>query len=466
LASKKNQVSGNTSGGDSEYSSSCGIHISDNPGVFVCDNTVDAIKKGLHFEGNDDLSTVSLSHINSHSFGLQINDRVGPQFKTGNQWLGAYYDIAAAELFGDVNFSLFTVESTSFVDFPSPLLFQNSDHWFETGGGNTQHCVPLPVSEKEEISPFEEALIKGNLDNSLTKAQLWDAQRLLIIRLLENPNWVNQNSELSAFLSQYLGSSVYQFSLLDKLISEYSVLSEQELNTLSDLEAKIAEKQLLLESLVQSEYNESNMLAILDTEEKLKNDSEEYDLASTAIKGEHVALFENLVSQVNELPHTSLFEANKRLILLWQLKNLLNEALTIEEVQQAKLMAQQCIAEGGYATKEAISWLPEEERPQFLTDNPQPCNQISPRSSKLNVVSTLSILPNPASDGIEVAYKSEKSARWSITTISGQVILTGVLTDGNDKLNIRTGNLKEGVYALRIEDENGDVKLSRFTIIH
>jgi hypothetical protein len=470
LLSKGNEVSGNIVEGQDRRSHTCGIHIENLPKVTSCDNKVDKIYRGLHFVGNNDLSVVSSNHIYEHAFGLQIDgsSRIGPQFKTGNEWLSTYTlpHLASGNL-GNPELSRFTVESDLPIDLPTPRD-PDGDAWFDfQAEGDPKYCTPPPpFAEKPELSPFDIELLSGEIEMKLTIAQLWDEQRLLLIRLLENPNWLSQNTELKAFWEQNYGTSAYKFAEIENLIVDLSKWSTEEIAQLDAIELSITDKQDKLTTLVNGEFNELSVANMSSISVELSELSNKYQTLSEDIKATHFIPFIDLMDKANALSQATQHESNKRWVLIWQIKRLLEESLTSEDLLQARNIAEQCVQEGGYATREAVAFVPEADQGLFTKDEFQPCGLTAPRAVKSQTIPEMLIVPNPASESIEINLSSSNLVHWDIIGSDGLIKKSGTIVEKQSNLIVKTANFTDGVYILRFKDEKGLIKQSRFVIIH
>lgn len=81
-----------------------------------------------------------------------------------------------------------------------------------------------------------------------------------------------------------------------------------------------------------------------------------------------------------------------------------------------------------------------------------------------NKSNELNIFPNPSTDFINVLYKSNsKVEHFEIMDISGKIILSEKISTNN--FSITTKSLKQGIYLLKIADENKNISIKRFSVI-
>jgi hypothetical protein len=69
------------------------------------------------------------------------------------------------------------------------------------------------------------------------------------------------------------------------------------------------------------------------------------------------------------------------------------------------------------------------------------------------MANVMTIAPNPANDNVTIALNAT-SGRFAIVTLSGQVVASGDLTEGQNEVS--TATLANGIYMVRVISESGE----------
>lgn len=78
------------------------------------------------------------------------------------------------------------------------------------------------------------------------------------------------------------------------------------------------------------------------------------------------------------------------------------------------------------------------------------------------IVSKVIFTPNPANEFVNIALNAT-SGRFTIVTLSGQVVASGDLTEGQNEVS--TATLANGIYLVRVSSEAGEA-VEKLSIRH
>ncbi|MGB1041336.1 MAG: T9SS type A sorting domain-containing protein, partial [Flavobacteriales bacterium] len=71
------------------------------------------------------------------------------------------------------------------------------------------------------------------------------------------------------------------------------------------------------------------------------------------------------------------------------------------------------------------------------------------------------LYPNPSSDYVIISINSPLTYDYSVINVDGKLIKNGKITK---QKNIDVSNLSNGVYIIRVNDENGNKQFRRFIV--
>lgn len=457
----------------------------------ICSNFFEGTIRGLVFQGNSMGTDVYRNTFTNLRYGLRLETNeigLGVEKHRENIWDGTCQPNgkAASHIGTDFQLSKFIVNPNNDPNkCGDPEFWPNCSGtssvlpisgWFFNEPGDTcaLYCTLL-TANSSNFELVEQAVMDDNLGNfGYSEAGIWNAERYLYKKLQENPSLQPPGSQAYYFVQNLSNSPLGAFYHVEKNITDalspdnglqLSISSNYEIVDSLLTELKAVQEGLLLEpndaQLLQE--NDQLLSSVFSIKEENDNLIAQFDLYKTGALNGVLSLNENIVPQ-------NVFEANQKTINRKRILTLMGEALTEQDWDTIRSIANQCYFEGGAAVYSARALLPMTEQVAFMKNEPVCNNQnlIQPPSgSKPSFSGTWLFYPNPT-DGGKLFFNSTlpyfSDTRLEIIDVWGKkckVIEKGDL----DALSVDISDLANGIFWIKASTAGQPTSFHKFVNI-
>ena len=441
-----------------------------------CCNRILHINKGMNFLGTcnySDLAGTTFGGQQEVGLNIQSGTIIGVQDKRGNLWPGIY-----SSGFGAIHESLDLIEvfqSRFIVNVNAtggaPLLPYFSSvysDWFSAESfGKSHDCLKAPecgnLLQLNLKIQSEDIYIAKGLPKSFRPAVRWHMERSLFDKLEKHPELLGLNSIIDIFYQEKVNSNINNFNQVEKEIASifemdlsYQNSINEDYTQLEDLLKNIHLKNNQIEKANSSNRDglkkEKNILfsKLIKTTDSLNS-----QLKQTGNKyKESAAVLQSINSQ---LEAKAVFEENEKIVNDIIILSIISGEILLDNSQIATLkrIANQCPLDGGNAVFKARGLL--YRLTNIVYDDKNICKEIQSNQSISKVKNEkreINIFPNPATEEININFKTSIEGEISLTILNifGKTIISRELKSTLDTLDI--SSLNAGVYFVRISDGN------------
>lgn len=411
---------------------------------------------------------------------------IDPQFHTGNYFNGNI-QVLHSGLPAQVLNMQFTVNPDQEPKFRPQ--FVSPDVWFKNDlDTEIQKCAVECGLEIEETHPVETYALT-TLDRTVAAdsfgfvsndpIMLWNTERNLYRKLLENSNLRTPGSIYETFYNTRSSSAVGAFTAVEDAIADMLYPETNDCFILDDfyleidsLNSEVARLDSLLQ-LGPDPCNDPEIIA--DIEEVhgfIASTNDDITNFQASLKGAQIAAIPAVITLNNALSANAVYQSNEKqvnaIFLDWLASGM--DTLTENQLNALRVIASQCPTVGGRAVYRAASLLPfcEEKEyrktwmscyeSQFPTDGQAP---------QIRRVAAIEIFPNPADRTLNLLFPAIEfqSAKISISNLSGQVVFERELP-GVKEFTVPVVSMPNGIYTLCVVLDSGQSLIKQVSINH
>lgn len=494
-----NTAYNNTVNGDNYQQNALAITALISPSNTYCCNQTGKTFFGMNFSGMCDQSIIRHNSIGSHFTGLNcdLSTITGVQTHGGNTWDGSTYGIHASHggNFTERTGSRFIVNTCSMPLWPATIYpaqsCTNGTDWFRLQLGATTNCSAdqlcaspfeefLPEDPKDELTENDQKLARGEFNESEYAAMLnWEKGKQLFRKLMRAPDLLGQVDEIDAFYYKNLNGPLHNLLQVDdevlKMLSpdpemkiELRELEENRGIKQADLE--LIEAQLLLSPDDADLIAQRNML--LEELASINTAIDELWKQYTEIK---ISSISEILAMNQEVMDTTLIQRYEKTINQVYL-NTIATGNRISDPQQASdvyHIAGLCPMEYGGVVYRARTLYELIAHHRWMDrDNCQP--EIRTRKLDEKAVDPLytdiHIRPNPAGNEVFVTWNSNdfvgQQIRFNLISTHGRIVNSCIENKNAGKVYINTTDIPEGIYFIRIFEDNRYIDTRKIVILH
>lgn len=456
----------------------CGIHLVGSQNVGLCRNTVNQTQRGFHFGGTLDFCNFARNNIGTHAFGIECTDacNMDDQRWHENVWSTnpADYFQSGARYTGSANTPV-TAPFTFFVDagvvghFPPNPMPQG---WFfpQPSEGSTSPCV-IEIANSTEGLLFSarDSSIALGLYQAQSEADWWDAQRELWAKIDRHTGGAP-----SGLAAQFYESQRYQspglFAAAERAFAKsfhfpepdalaWATLSQTQKTLEASLEPVLDSiaantEQVPLTLLAQKDSLTAQLVALNQSLANLQSGFRDFALQRLGM----------LAGTYQALPANRPHEQNLKTVLGVYLRHAGGQTIAEDDWALLRPIARQCPLKGGNAVHLAKVWLPLEESSFYMKESYQPedCD-IEPRGNAPGgTIPNLALWPNPVHNNLRISHTGG-AVEWAILDAAGRLQKQG--KSQTTSFDIPLGELRQGLYWLRVSDRAGHSETRKFVIV-
>lgn len=418
-------------------------------------------------------------------FAISVtNTVIGQQFYRGNSWDGNYNLNGAKNT--ATSFLLVLASRFDVYQFnPPPPLYlppniSSVAPWFFNQpppiGTKTYLCPPEPPEEYPQELPT--ALDYAIADSSLGTGAFvntfrWILKRQLLHRLDEHPGWLNTDAAMQTFYNNPQNASARAFHEFSRQVGALGSLGENDINYINQLQAEMSalldDYTGALANLYSGTLDEQDSLTVegqvLSLHQQLLTKTGQLRTFWDDYRADRAAAAAALLSQVENLSDTAVYENNEKSVLKVALQLALSGAQQLSPVQREALeaVAEQCLYAGGDAVAAARNILNVYDRLRAYDDN-ELCDEDTPRPKERSTAAGFSVWPNPAQGVIQIesGYTMQKI---TLSDLNGKVWQEQAF-DNVRETTLTLPNLSSGVYLLSIISSDGHTAIQKIIILH
>lgn len=450
-----------------------GIGVNGVRDVTYCTNIVNNSQVGMNFTGFNSPSRLLSNQMNHHNIGFLVDNggatpgAIGEQVRNSNTWLedfnNSVYSEFAAQCNANPDFSRIITQNNSATILP-PLRTPGGNIWFEEIGGRVNGCDAQ--SPGDDYEGMEGRIINQGIESVSEKPlHQWELLNRIYYGLLKKD--ASQYSETEqSFLETYSSHSAAKYAKITNRIGQataqnYEITSALKLITVQQKE--LLNQLAILDNsiLIPEEYTDIDLSIAEDKAvllDKLKELSHQASALETQIQTNLIIELISIDAELKTLPENENWEQNQKFMFGVMLKVLQSQQLTDADKATIRIIAAQCLIEGGSVVNTARAYLPLSERNDLKEED---CSEIEDRSKDFNVSERENtfVYPNPASDVINISTSSEEGNIIEILDISGRIVQS--ISDFEGTL-LNVSQLEAGLYFLKVSDELGLIKTEKF----
>jgi hypothetical protein len=456
-----------------------GINVRGSEAVTVCCNLLDGTRRGIAFESLCADSRIRSNELKNNREGIRAETPMtvmGQQDHPGNRFVGAFVDYAAFNpgppFF--VSLSEFRIEppipSPIFPDF-SKILTPNAQpaQWFVVEFGNSPaNCIsdigcpdPSTLPPYDDIiSPFDERVIKGELDAELYGDVLgWEGRRNLYRNYDQAPgSYAGISVSVDSFLTATANGALKRIGTLERLLARYADPQDRDSLAIYVLDAEKSLAELL-------ELDSTLAIGALDTASYWQQ-REAWELVLTAdrtrasdVRARLEQDWQNRVEAV--VPLADIYDtdpspaiANRATVQLAYLDYTASGQLTAGQINELQAIAASCPQLQGHAVYTARNVLTMLE----LAATYQPtCAEPKSHSAGREAEVTgnqVYVYPSPTSGRftLDISGLPKRPVyNLQVWSVSGQLVLTRTLSSKKGKQEIEL-SVESGIFYLTLTD--------------
>ncbi|NUO03041.1 MAG: T9SS type A sorting domain-containing protein, partial [Saprospiraceae bacterium] len=480
--------------------SGIGLSVSTSDQMSYYCNWLSHSKTGASFQG-----ACLTTNIETNSFfppfrsGLAYDGSImiNPQIHRGNLWYGAAgdYSVGAAvnaietDNFLDIAAVRFEVNTTASPAYPPSVLLPNApliptNVWFkpdEQGSlpscPDPDNCGQLALLPEGDGNTRKDVASGEYANPAYEGAVAWQAQRQLYKQLDELPELLNESVEVTQFYAANEQSILGRLHGIQKGIRALNGLLPEKRESLHGVNDairvhvdEIRSIDALLAQAQGSAY--ATLLAErqgkLDTVAMLSQDAEDL---SDLILAAQVAEADVLLASNAAIAASAVYETNEKTVNGIYLATLAKGISAFSMAQQSSLktIAGQCPLSGGIGVYQARSLYALIERVYY--DDEQSCAvaqqqmqapQMQPSSNRNAHFKTY---PNPNTGTFTFEYNLEHEAILLLCDLAGRVVYEQTLASGKNSTLFASGQLRAGMYVLKVFTEAASLHTEKIIII-
>ncbi|RMH10601.1 MAG: hypothetical protein D6698_17500, partial [Gammaproteobacteria bacterium] len=403
--------------------------------IIVCSNTTEDASRGFHFIFNSDGSTFSENQMNPAMWGLLLHwARIGDQVRTANRWstfIGAFQMFAAQLVSNPQDPLTFPQNSEFLIHSPQPQFFPSNITppmgWFSDDFGAANSCFNNLF--EGTLTEGEQQLVSGTLNLSgLSAADLWDLERRMLLKLMQNPELMPPGSDAEAFYNARLGTVMYQLASVEEDWSQAMLPGAADQAAIDSMQNDIFGLLDQLRTIDANTPQPADFEAAIDSLQvgaraavlsQLGSTRNSLDAVLAGMYAQRTADLAAVQSTLDGINPSTVYETNRK-----QLFQMLSDWGAGQEPDSTDLafvrsLAAQCPSEGGDAVEYAWNLLPVCEQGQYLSDDPSvPCNR-SFSGTEIESAGKVLVHPNPTTSLLQVDFPAATTGTLRLLSISG-----------------------------------------------
>lgn len=434
--------------------------------------------------------TCTSSKLNCNTFcgdqtSLLVNGVIDPHNHKSNTFFGTTLVQNNSMSFNQMKFKVDVIAYANYM--PSSVSPQT---WFVDvdDNGTSLGCTGVcgypgsaSICEPLALSALELAIADGGLFGAQTEpVQIWNAQRTLYLKLLENPSLIVSGSAVQSFYNGQSSTAVGAFAQVEKAIYDLLKIAAIDKQAFEvwhhELSDKMDELSALMEQLSQLADPTSNptlLAAIADIESDITDINNAIVSLGNSIRSNQIAGVAAIVSMNNSLPASTdyqLYEKQVNEIILIKIASGSGD-LTPTQLATLQSIASRCPENAGssvYQATELLPWCDQKEKEATRGAN---CTGIGLRS-KGSVVETedlgFTIYPNPADEVLRIRLSSNKFETGTITLTNtlGQLVYVSNIGFGDREITVPTTQIQSGIYAFSLSQNGRLAQVQLVAISH
>jgi hypothetical protein len=471
--------------------------------LLICSNTANYGSIGFKFEGNcntvrfaDNNIHTSLYGLVLHTFSGSSSPQIGVQHYNDeyrkNTWI---YDSKisnvsnhAVSYAGNPKLSQFGILPSFKTPFNTVVNGKNvpnsyyafdnivvpsgytKDDWFNIPLEPLtvdKGCQPFGGNEPNHWTEGDEYVLKGKYNNNFP-ATLWEANRQLYEKLMDNPFLLSNYPDRQSFFGKMSNSNISAFNTIEIAMNNmFNTAETENLKLLRATEENIfghlvTHVQTNTDLYSENTWSDQALQDLRILEIQMTDIKESIHQSSNLLDAERLAIAAQLLEE-NEaiVPNGAAHEtATKKINHYWLKSILQNGSLEAEDIAIIKEVASDCYANVGMNKYYAIDMLPFcEQEPYWDTD----CNVISKVIKNNNT--TADIFPNPSAD--KFIFKTNRAVyKVYISDVTGKIMNSSFTNPSDNAYEFTTLHYPDGLYLLNVEYKDGSSQAHKVNIIH
>lgn len=468
-------------------------------------NTLSKLGMGLQLSGQHSGADIATTLFRTPmGTGLRyVNGVLAPQQNgRGNRWegTGQDYSVAAARHEGGSEQVILNNQyrvhegynpNLNFNFFPPSIVLPDpnvdpSTPWFEVDEEvGVETCIDQPqFQEEEEVVLLRRKIAQDSIASFAIGVQ-WDANMQLYLKLLQEPELLNQDTLWADFFARYNQTALGQLADLEK--AKFALFAPSEESEQIALWKKDM-KDWVAEVLVIDSFAAADSLYVIPAQrgvllEDIAEAVEEMSRLNDAIKDRRMTLADSLLTQNAVITAIDDPAQNQYWTNAIYLYKLANDEFTFSSAEKETLdsIAAQCPELGGHAVfvARALRALYNDEVIEDSGDcdtatqslrtaertNTMQMQEIKEKVHS-NVWADVRIFPNPASNSFTIAYNLTQPAEMRLYDIHGKMKVSRILPAiqaGREEIPVH--QLLSGVYVVVVLTESGERFTTRLSIM-
>ena len=461
-----------------------GIYVTGSPSNILCCNSVQQIKTGMYFDGDQDANILKYSKFISDMLqALWIGyGHIGAQFLHGNTWSGQTASVEAENGNQDqlqVSMSRFTVKGSS-TYYPSPIIDPNLSYlWWYINNNNYQSNCTIDAGctistggggggggddeyfyfsdGTPQISIVDQNAATGSIGSGTYATGInWTTGSYLYDKLVRYPQLITMDTNVAAFYQQNSGNAISTYTQMRRNLSIYSTQISQLSGYVSAVQDSIFSLQNQLTEL-QATLNPGDTFSqsYIQSWDELADGLALYTHSQDSIQTLYNTVKSSILAQMSanwgSIPATTEAQQLEKSISQLIIQYIQHDSLPAQLWDSVYSIANQCMLNNQYAV--GLARVLFNRHADLELDYMDNCN--AQQQQILSVVapkreSLFDIYPNPSKDRMMVvaADPEVKHVTITIMAMDGRTIIPEFRSLGAGRWEVNTGTLPTAPFTL------------------